>query len=109
MGSSARAGFCPLWGSRERVAVAFDPALVAPTRELIAAMWQIAQSGTIPPLLADSPTCPRSALVGTCLPDESGWLRQAPEVLQRQGPAVRRLVPERDGALPSTFSSHLTA
>ncbi len=88
--------------SKTRVAVMFDEALSARTRELVQGLRTLGASGRIPPPLADSPKCPRCSLAGICLPDET-------RLLTRSGAAagagededrVRRLVPARDDALP---------
>ena len=66
--------------SRERVRIPFDDELIRATKEAIAGLRTLAQSGTIPPPLKDSPKCPRCSLVGICLPDEINHLsRSAPE------------------------------
>lgn len=82
-------------GSRERVRVVFDDALVARTVQLAAEMRIAATSGAIPPPLVDSPKCPRCSLVGICLPDEVRFL-------SRDGVSTppRPLLPARDDALP---------
>ena len=63
--------------SRERVRVAFDEALIRTTEEAISGLRSLAQNGTIPPPLEDSPKCPRCSLVGICLPDEINHLSQS--------------------------------
>ena len=66
--------------SRERVRIPFDDELIGATEEAIAGLRTLAQSGTIPPPLEDSPKCPRCSLVGICLPDEINHLsRSSPE------------------------------
>ena len=66
--------------SRERVRIPFDDELIRATEEAVAGLRTLAQSGTIPPPLEDSPKCPRCSLVGICLPDEINHLsRSAPE------------------------------
>lgn len=104
-------------GSRRRVTIPFDDALVARTREQVVAFRRAAVEGKLPPPLVDSPKCPRCSLVGICLPDETNHLRT---VAQRDGwddgsensadvaetragvnrDGLRRLVPSRDDALP---------
>ncbi|MCP9448565.1 MAG: CRISPR-associated protein Cas4, partial [Nitrospira sp.] len=59
-------------GSRERVTVEFDEALVARTMELVEGMRAMTTQAIAPPPLVDSPKCPRCSLVGLCLPDEIG-------------------------------------
>lgn len=56
--------------SRERVRVVLDEALRAATREAVSGLRLTVAQGRIPPPLADSPKCPRCALVSICLPDE---------------------------------------
>ena len=65
---------------RERVRIPFDDELIRTTEEAITGLRSLAQSGTIPPPLEDSPKCPRCSLVGICLPDEINHLsRSSPE------------------------------
>lgn len=83
-------------GSKERVQVEFDEALVARTLELATQMAEVSRGGLIPPPLDDSPKCPRCSLVGICLPDEVRFLKASDQ------PAMepRLLFPARDDALP---------
>ena len=60
--------------TRQRVRVAFDPALMAETERTIQETWALAKTGHIPPPLVDSPKCPGCSLVGICLPDETNSL-----------------------------------
>ena len=64
-------------GSRERVRVAFDDALVTATHEAVDGLRRVAAEGVIPPPLEDSPKCPRCSLVEICLPDEVNHLTRA--------------------------------
>ncbi len=73
--------------TRQRVRVEFDEQLMSETHRTIAAAWELARFGTIPPPLVDSPKCPGCSLVGICLPDETNWLRRLPETEPR--PAVQ--------------------
>jgi CRISPR-associated protein Cas1 len=82
-------------GSRERVRVALDEALVSRTLELARQMREMASQDQTPPPLEDSPKCPRCSLVGICLPDEVRFLSEA-----TQTGSVRPLAPARDDALP---------
>ena len=84
-------------GSKTRVTVPFDDALIARTRQVVQALRQLAD-GPIPPPLIGSPKCVRCSLAGICLPDETNLLadRQTGET----DGEVRRLVPARDDALP---------
>lgn len=56
--------------SRERVRVVLDEALRAAARKAVSDLRLTVSQGRIPPPLADSPKCPRCALVTICLPDE---------------------------------------
>ncbi len=93
-------GFLYFVGSRERVAITFDQALIDRTLELIGGMRGMARSGAVPPPLVDSPKCPRCSLVRICLPDEIGWLRQEHADDAQAASTLRRLLPARDDALP---------
>ena len=64
-------------GSRERVRVSFDEALVDATRQAVEGLRRVATDGVIPPPLEDSPKCPRCSLVEICLPDEVHRLKEA--------------------------------
>jgi len=85
-------------GSRRRISVPFDDALVDRTRELLQDMRRMGSSGKMPPPLEDSPKCPRCSLVGICLPDETSLLREP--VPGEDARKVRRLLPARQDALP---------
>ena len=85
-------------GSRERVVVPFDDALICRTLELLRDMRNLAASGQIPPPLVDSPKCPRCSLVGICLPDEVNFLSARGQSIKADD--VRRMAPARDDALP---------
>ncbi len=92
--------------SRRRVIIPFDEPLIELTKKQLADFRLAAQAKRIPPPLVDSPKCPRCSLVGICLPDEVNLLRalqeEASAALQTPParPAVRRLLPPRDDALP---------
>jgi CRISPR-associated protein Cas1 len=95
-GFESTAGVIYFAGSKERVAVEFDDALVARTLELAEQMAETSRGGVIPPPLVDSPKCPRCSLVGICLPDEVRMLKAAgTEAIE-----PRLLFPARDDALP---------
>jgi len=83
-------------GSKERVKVESDEALMSRTLDLAGQMAEAARGGVIPPPLEDSPKCPRCSLVGICLPDEVRFLKAGDQ------PAMepRLLFPARDDALP---------
>ncbi|MBF0333228.1 MAG: CRISPR-associated endonuclease Cas1 [Alphaproteobacteria bacterium] len=80
-------------GSRERVRVPFDEALLAATRAAIEGLTGAAGADQPPPPLEDSPKCPRCSLVGICLPDEVNFLA-------RQAAPPRPLAVARDEAMP---------
>lgn len=63
--------------TQDRITVPFTSDLIARTLGLLADARRIAESGTIPAPLVDSPKCPRCSLVGICLPDEVNLLRTA--------------------------------
>lgn len=95
--------------SRRRVRVAFDDALVARTRELIAGCRDMAASKKMPLPLVDSPKCPRCSLVSICLPDETHLLLQTvgqdsdPVLLpsrQDRHPIPRLLLAPRPESIP---------
>ncbi len=110
--------------SRKRISIPFEEPLVDRTRELLQQLRATAARRILPPPLVDSPKCPRCSLVGICLPDETHLLQlrdrleagsgelgvggvtgdqlavlPAPSS-QLDAPAVRRLMPARDDALP---------
>lgn len=80
-------------GSKRRVEVRFDEQLVADTMAAIEDARRIADAGTLPPPLVDSPKCRGCSLVGICLPDEHN-------LLIGKTAEVRPLIPPRDDALP---------
>lgn len=71
-------------GSRRRVTIAIDDALVATTLEAAARARRLAESPEPPPPLVDSPKCNGCSLVGICLPDEVNLLRGL-EIVRRDG------------------------
>ncbi len=86
-----------LWfaGSRRRVRINFDEALVSRTQELAEGARAAVSRESPPPPLEDSPKCPKCSLVGICLPDEVNLLRQG-----EASPAPRRLIAARDDRVP---------
>ena len=81
---------------RERVRVPFDDDLIAATERAVEGLRNVAQGGTIPPPLEDSPKCPRCSLVSICLPDEINHLA----VLSRSDVAPRPIAVPSTDALP---------
>lgn len=65
--------------SRRRVTIHFDDALIYRTRQFVSQFREMSASPKMPPPLVDSPKCPRCALVGICLPDETNRLRRIRE------------------------------
>jgi CRISPR-associated protein Cas1 len=62
-------------GSRKRVTIAVDDALIARTFEAAVRARQLTGTPEAPPPLIDSPKCNGCSLVGICLPDEINLLR----------------------------------
>jgi len=82
-------------GSRKRVEIPFDEALISRTYAAIDRARQLAAREQPPQPLVDSPKCPRCSLVGLCLPDETNTLAA------RQGhQPARRLIPTDEAAQP---------
>ncbi|MEZ5402731.1 MAG: CRISPR-associated endonuclease Cas1 [Bryobacteraceae bacterium] len=105
--------------TRQRVRVAVDAALVEETERAVAAAWETARGGELPPPLEDSPKCPGCSLVSICLPDETNRLAEWEEPSEAEqlalfpeagpprkkpgremGRAVRRMVSSRDDRKP---------
>src|SRR6266545_171112 len=61
--------------TQERITIHFTGDLIARTLNLLTEARGVAESGSIPTPLIDSPKCPRCSLVGICLPDEVNLLR----------------------------------
>ena len=113
-------------GTKQRVRVPIDKALVEETVVHLAQAKRLAERGLIPPPLVDSPKCPGCSLVGICLPDETAaalaWREEVDgdqlplfvdddgrsmEPLARPSEAEpRRLVPARDDLRPLYVTGH---
>ncbi len=92
-------------GSRRRVPITIDDALIATTMTAIARAKELRARSKPPPPLKNSPKCDGCSLVGICLPDETNHLRSAtPAQVEsdedREPAALRRLHPSRDERLP---------
>lgn len=102
-------------GSRRRVEVPVDDALIAEVREALREARRVRALPIAPPPLDDSPKCHRCSLAGICLPDETRMLQQLtapppetpehPELAHGPEPEathahVRRLVPPLHERLP---------
>jgi len=62
-------------GSRKRVTIAVDDALIATTLGAAIRARQLTETTELPPPLVDSPKCNGCSLVGICLPDEINLLQ----------------------------------
>lgn len=84
-------------GSKSRIEVDFDEALVGRTLELLADLRSVCASEVIPPPLAQSRKCEGCSLAGICLPDEVTLLAKMKDDAdeRRKTPVkeLRRLVP----------------
>lgn len=79
---------------RRRVSITVDDKAINEVVETLRQLWLTASSKQAPPPLIDSPKCPRCALVGICLPDETNALA----VRARERTALRRVMaPDRPG------------
>ena len=82
-------------GSRQRVDVHFDDALVARTLAMVELARSVSRSAVAPPPLVSSPKCVGCSLSGLCLPDEVNLLAG----VETSAPP-RALLPARDDAQP---------
>ena len=89
-----------LWfaGSRERVRVELDEALRETSLRAASDLRLAAAARRRPPPLENSRKCPRCALAGICLPDETNYFRK--------GHVPRPLNPSDDPALPVYVQSY---
>jgi CRISPR-associated endonuclease Cas1/CRISPR-associated protein Cas4 len=93
-GYTCSAGELYFAGSRTRVEVVFDDALVTRTLDLVAQAREVASQRVVPPPLVGSAKCEGCSLAPLCLPDEVNLLRGA----TRSAP--RLMLPARDDAQP---------
>ncbi|MHC1729609.1 MAG: CRISPR-associated endonuclease Cas1 [Syntrophobacteraceae bacterium] len=70
-------GYLYFVGSKERVKINFDEALISLTVSSIGGLRALAGTDKPPAPLEDSPKCPRCSLAGICLPDEIGFMNNA--------------------------------
>lgn len=70
-------GYLYFAGSKEKVKIDFDEALISLTKASIEGLRALASTDKSPAPLEDSPKCPRCSLVGICLPDEIGFINHA--------------------------------
>ena len=94
-GYACSSAFIWFAGSRERVEIMIDDALIAQTSGAIARLRDLVAAAEIPPPLDRSPKCDGCSLAGLCLPDEVRALCE-PEDAR----APRRLQPTRDDRAP---------
>lgn len=89
-------------GSRRRVTLVIDDALVSQTLAAVERARAVVASPDMPPPLVDSPRCNGCSLAGICLPDETNLLLGAARAAEDapDEDRVRRFVPARDDALP---------
>jgi CRISPR-associated protein Cas1 len=119
-GYSCDEGILYYAGTKQRVRVAIDDALIAETEEAIVKARKAAVNDQIPEPLVDSPKCPRCSLVGICLPDETNALRARALRFEERRPVqislfddnaegtpaeVRQLVAARDDLRPLYLNS----
>lgn len=81
-------------GSRRRVRVDFDDALLGRVGTVVEQMRAVAAAPVPPPPLVDSPKCPACIMVGICLPDEQNMVRRS------SSEPPRRLLPVETAARP---------
>ncbi len=86
-------GFLYFIGSKDRVKVVFDEALIAETLDAALKFSATSLEDVPPPPLVDSPKCGRCSLIGICLPDEIG-------LLNHQLRDIRPIAPRLETALP---------
>lgn len=87
-------------GSKRRVSLTVDEALLDEVREVARRARSAASEPNPPPPLRDSPKCPGCSLAGICLPDETL------ELATEKPAEVRLLYPARDDALPLHVQAH---
>lgn len=86
-------GFLYFIGSKDRVKVVFDEALIAETLDAARKFRTTSLEHTPPPPLVDSPKCGRCSLIGICLPDEIGLLTHQLREIRPLSPCVEAALP----------------
>lgn len=81
-------------GSKQRVRIDFDDALLGEVRRILHDLRTVAADPMPPPPLVDDPRCPTCIMLGACLPDEQNLLRG------RRTTPPRRLLPTEHAARP---------
>lgn len=65
--------------TKQRVRLAITPEVIEEALAAVEGAWNTARAGILPPPLVDSPKCVGCSLAPICLPEESHWLRGAPD------------------------------
>lgn len=86
-------------GTRQRVRIAIDDALIERTVAAVALARDVAERSQAPPPLVDSPKCPKCSLCAICMPDETNRCRAADGVARAAKP-VRLPATPRDDLRP---------
>lgn len=86
-------------GTRQRVRIAIDDALIERTVAAVALARDVAERSQAPPPLVDSPKCPNCSLCAICMPDETNRCRAADGVARAAKP-VRLPATPRDDLRP---------
>lgn len=91
-----RVAWAEIWYAepRQRVRVPVDQLAIDEVSQTVADARKVAAAPEAPPPLVHSPKCPRCSLVGICLPDELGALRQPP---RERRPLKRLMAPVLEG------------
>ena len=86
-------------GTRQRVRIPIDDALIERTIAAVALARDVAERSQAPPPLVDSPKCPKCSLCAICLPDETNHCRAA-DGTERTAKPVRLPATPRDDLRP---------
>ena len=97
-GYTCTSGMIYYIGSKQRVEINFDQAIIEETINMIKEMREMSSATRIPAPLIDSPKCPRCSFVGICLPDEVTLLSEKTQ--QIDASQVRRMYPIRNDTIP---------
>jgi len=92
-------GVLHFYGTRQRVRIPIDDALIARTIAAVELARNVAERSQAPPPLVDSPKCPKCSLCAICLPDETNHCRAADGAVRSNKP-VRLPATPRDDLRP---------